>query len=126
MALAIFPAPTTRGPKGRRSYSIPQGAASLETASDERAARSLSNTSVSGFIFQGSGLARLPEMTLQVHAKFNDGDALAFEKLSLEQSVGPTNEDVPAVANHAVPRNAFSGGSGRHSTSTAAHAAGQA
>jgi len=65
-------------------------------------------------------------MTLQIHAKFNDSDAFAFEKFSLEQSMRSANEDFPAVADYAVPRNAFSRRSSRHGASGSARAARQA
>ena len=67
----------------------------------------------------------LPEVPFQVHAKFNDGDTFGFEKLFLEQSVWATNEDFSAVADHAVPRNAFSRRSASHGASGGARASGQ-
>jgi hypothetical protein len=68
---------------------------------------------------------RLPEVSFQVHTKFNDGNSLSFEKLFLEQGVWAANEDFSAVADHAVPRNAFSGRSGGHGAPGSARAAGQ-
>ena len=66
-----------------------------------------------------------PEVSLQVHTKFNDGNSFGFEKLFLEQGVWAANEDFSAVADHAVPGNAFSGRSGSHGASGGARAAGQ-
>jgi hypothetical protein len=68
---------------------------------------------------------QLPEVPLQVHTKFNDGNSFAFEKLFLEQSVWATDEDFSAIADHAVPGNTFSGRSAGHGASGRARAAGQ-
>ena len=65
-------------------------------------------------------------MAFQVDTKFDDGYAFAFKELLLEQSMWPANEDFPAIANHAVPRNAFSRRGGGHGASSRARSARQA
>ena len=64
-------------------------------------------------------------MFFQVDAGFYDADAFAFEEFSLEQSVRSANEDFPAVADYAVPWNAFSRRSGGHGATSRARAARQ-
>lgn len=70
-------------------------------------------------------LSRLPEVALQVHTKFDDGNTLAFEKFFLQQSVWSADENLSVVADHAVPGNAFSGWSGGHGASGRARSARQ-
>jgi hypothetical protein len=64
-------------------------------------------------------------MSLQIDAKFNDSHTLALEKFPLEQSVWSTDEDLSAIAEHAVPGNALAGRSGSHSAAGRARPAGQ-
>src|SRR6266404_5497657 len=77
-------------------------------------------------MFQRGFFWRFPEVALQVHTRLNDFDAFAFEEFSLEGSVRLANEDFAALADDAMPGNAFSGGCGSHSASCAARAAGEA
>src|SRR5467141_2766541 len=77
-------------------------------------------------MFQRGFFWRFPEVALQVHTRLNDFDAFAFEEFSLEGSVRLANEDFAAIADDAMPGNAFSGGCGCHSASFAARAAGEA
>src|SRR5205809_2810088 len=74
-------------------------------------------------MFQGGFLWRFPKVALQVHARLNDFDAFAFEEFSLEGGVRLANEDFAALADDAMPGNAFAGRSGGHGASSAARAA---
>jgi len=65
-------------------------------------------------------------MSSEIDAGFGDFDAFGFEELFLQRGVWLADEDFAALADHAVPRNAFSGGSGGHGASGAASAAAQA
>jgi len=69
-----------------------------------------------------ANLRRLPQVSLQVHTKFHDGNSFGFEKLFLQQRVWAANEDFSSVADHAVPGNAFSRRSGSHGASGGARA----
>src|SRR5258708_29070572 len=73
-------------------------------------------------MFHGGFLWRFPEVALQVHTRLNDFDAFAFEEFSLEGSVRLANEDFAALADDAMPGNAFAGRSGGHGASCAARA----
>src|SRR5215469_14103604 len=78
------------------------------------------------FLLSRGGLfGWLPDVLLQVHTKLYEGDAFTFEKFSLKQSMRAANEDFAAVADHTMPGNAFSGGSGGHSASGGARPARQ-
>src|SRR6267154_6290921 len=74
-------------------------------------------------MFQRGFFWRFPEVALQVHTRLNDFDAFAFEEFSLEGSVRLANEDFAALADDAMPGNAFAGRSGGHGASCAARAA---
>ena len=75
------------------------------------------------FLFGGRGLfGWLPKMLFEIHAKFDERDTFTFEKSSLKQGVRAANEDFAAVTDHAVPRNALSGGSCCHGASGRARA----
>ena len=93
---------------------------------------SIWNTFLSGynlqrFLFKSRGLSGwLPEVLFQIHAELYKRDAFTFEKFSLKQSVGPTNQDFAAIAYDAVPRDPFSGWGGGHGASGCARAARQA
>ncbi len=69
---------------------------------------------------------RGPKMISQVDAGLGDFDAFGFEEFFLEGGVGLADEDFAALADHAMPGNAFSRGSGGHGTPGAACAAAQA
>ena len=65
-------------------------------------------------------------MSFEIDAGFGDFDTFGFEEFFLERGVRFTDEDFAAFADHAVPRNAFAGGSGGHGSPSAARAAAQA
>jgi len=60
-------------------------------------------------MFQCGFLWRFPEVAFQVHTRLNDFDAFAFEEFSLEGSVRLADEDFAALADNAMPGNAFAG-----------------
>src|SRR5205807_399820 len=125
MALAIFLAPRKKArlEAGLIAYRIRlHGSRSRQKAGPA----SLWSTFARSLVFQSSCLAWVPKVALQVYAKFDHRDAFAFKELSLEQGVWAMNQDFSAVADHAVPGNAFSGRSGGHGASGRAGAAGQA
>jgi hypothetical protein len=62
-------------------------------------------------------------MSFQVHARFNYGDAFAFEKLSLEGSVRFANQDFAALANNAMPGNSLARRSRSHRAARASRSA---
>src|SRR5690348_9939485 len=132
----VISCPHHKRPNGRRVYSIPQSAAPHATPGQPLvcgftfryvcARLYLSAVSFGQRFLLGRGLfGWLPELLFQIHAKLYERDAFTFEKFSLKQSVRAANQDFAAVADHAVPRNAFSGRSGGHGTSGRARAAGQ-
>jgi hypothetical protein len=84
------------------------------------------NTLAGGFLFHSTLNGRFPQVPFQVDAKPDYRDAFAFEKLSLQGCVGFANQDFSALAENAMPGNAFSGGSRRHGASCGARAAWQA
>ena len=65
-------------------------------------------------------------MLPEVYSRLDDGNAFALQKFFLEGSVRLANENLAAFANHAVPRDAFSGGCGSHGSTCSTGAAGQA
>src|SRR5258706_14072185 len=77
-------------------------------------------------MFQCGFLWRFPEVAFQVHTRLNDFDAFAFEEFSLEGSVRLADEDFAALADNAMPGNAFAGRSGGHGASCGARAAWEA
>src|SRR3974390_1026343 len=77
---------------------------------------SFSTTSPPQFLYrQGFGFRGwLPQMPLQIGAKFGYLDAFAFEELALEGGIRFANQEFAAVANHAMPGDGFSRGRCRH------------
>jgi len=71
-------------------------------------------------------MGRGPQVAFQVEAGFDNFDAFADKKFSLERSVGLANEDFAVVSDNAVPGNAFPGGCGGHGPAGAACPAGEA
>ncbi len=65
-------------------------------------------------------------MSFEIDAGFGDFDAFRFEEFFLERGVRFTDEDFAALADHAVPGNAFSGRSCGHGAPGAACATAQA
>jgi len=47
-------------------------------------------------------------MGFQLHAGLDELDAFALKELALQGCVGFADEQLPAIADHAVPRDAFS------------------
>src|ERR1700688_1150547 len=68
---------------------------------------------------------RCPRMVLQVHARLDDGHALAFEKLFLHRSVGLADENLAALSYNTVPGNAFARGRRGHGASGTARSSTQ-
>jgi len=60
-----------------------------------------------------------------VHARFTKGNAFRFEEFALQTGVRLADQQLSAIANHAVPRNAFPGGACRHRSAGAARSAPQ-
>jgi hypothetical protein len=65
-------------------------------------------------------------VTFEVDAKPDYSDAFAFEELSLQGRVGFANQDFSALAENAMPGNAFPGRRRSHGVSRGARAAWQA
>ena len=58
-------------------------------------------------------------MSLHVHTRFQEFDAFTLEELTLKRGIRFADEELAAVTNDAMPRNAFAGRSGSHGTTRA-------
>lgn len=65
-------------------------------------------------------------MALHVDAALDDFDALGFKEFTLQAGVRFANEKFAALADDAMPGNAFARGSGGHGVTSGSGAAGQA
>src|SRR6267143_5037296 len=86
----------------------------IATLRQQPSAISLLNTLAGGSLLHQALKRRFPEVLFQVDARFDNGHAFTFEKLSLQGGVRFADQDFSALAENTMPRDAFSGGSCRH------------
>jgi hypothetical protein len=65
-------------------------------------------------------------MFFHVHARFAECDAFRFQEFALQTGIRLTDQQFTAIANHAMPGNAFPGGACRHGPAGTARSTPQA
>jgi hypothetical protein len=77
-------------------------------------------------MFQCSFIGWFPKVALQVDPEFDNLDSFAFQKFPLQGGVWFADQNLPALAQHAMPRDAFPGRRSGHSAACGACSTGQA